>query len=44
MKDKAQKKVGVPFSTSRKMEKAVKHRTQKVRRAMGKNEIRKENY
>jgi hypothetical protein len=38
MKDNVSKKVGVPFSTSRSMEKAMKKRTHKARRQAGRKE------
>ncbi len=37
--DEAQKKAGVPWSTSRKEEKKNKHRTHKARRQQGKQEV-----
>jgi hypothetical protein len=36
--DNIQKAIGVPYSTSRKMEKAMKKKTQKARRQAGKKE------
>lgn len=40
MRDNVAKKVGVPFSTSRTMEKAMKHKTHKARRVDGKKFIK----
>lgn len=40
--DSVQKKVGVPYSTSRKMEKKMKHKTHKARRQQGKKEAKHE--
>lgn len=42
MKDTITKQQGPYFSTSRKMEKAVKHRTIKARRRAGKKECTRE--
>lgn len=39
MKDAICKQVGVPFSTSRTMEKAMKRKTHKARRQAGRREI-----
>jgi hypothetical protein len=42
MKDTIQKKIGVPYSTSRSFEKAIKKKTQKARRQDGKRQIQKD--